>query len=995
LVRRITFVLLALCLPTALSRVYALDADRSLRQYVHRVWQGQDGPVQSTISRIWQTRDGYIWLGTMTGAVRFDGINFTPVERLYPGLPENLWVHDGFEDQQGAIWLATHDAGIFRLRRDEVTRYTTAQHLPSNSVNCLIPGKDGDLWACTGDGLARIVSGKITSYGVSEHVGGIWDACQSDDGIWVARAAGSPMLWTGAEWRSITLRGEHAESGVRAVACTKDAVWFGTPNGLTRVSGEVQRHYTPADGLTDSNILTLRVTQDGSLFIGTRNGISRFRNGRFENFRTSDGLTQSHVLSFLEDREGSLWVGTKQGLDQFLNGRALRYTTSDGLPTNNTGPVLEDAAGRMWIGTEAGLASRRGRGFQTLTTKQGLRSNSVVALAEDKDSLWVGTAQGVSQLSGDRIVRSFGRGEGLPDEHVASLYVDRRGHLWAGTSAGVAFLDGDRFVAVAGIAAGEVQALTEDSHGAIIAGTERAAYRIRNGWASAIVPRGEPLRNVVSLLRDPDGLVWMGTGGFGIRLLDKTGKLTAFHVRDGLFDAEIYGFALDDYGRLWISSGKGVFWLSREELLQYAAGKIKRVRSTPYASRDALPSVEGRTGVQPSAWKARDGRIWLPTARGLVVIDQRRAHLKRPTPPVVIEDPVVNGRRTDASRIRRLPPGSNNLQFRYAALSYIAPNAIRFKYLLEGYDSQWTDASARREAFYTNLPPGNFRFRVTACDDEGACDANGTAVEFSLAPHLYQRGWFPALMTCLAALMVFGTWQFRMRYMQQRYRVILAERSRIARELHDTLVQGFSGVTMALQALAGRLPSSDERRILEEIIDDAAHCLRDTRHSVAGLRGARVTGSALGAAVSKAAGQITETENVRLRLRVGDTLPALEPETEYNLLQIASEAVTNAVKHARAATIEVQLRHAGDALKLSVHDDGAGFDLPGAAAREGHYGLIGMRERAAQVGGAFQILSRPGEGTTVSVEVAISDRRDAGGLLNREHHREPHTGHLR
>jgi signal transduction histidine kinase len=339
---------------------------------------------------------------------------------------------------------------------------------------------------------------------------------------------------------------------------------------------------------------------------------------------------------------------------------------------------------------------------------------------------------------------------------------------------------------------------------------------------------------------------------------------------------------------------------------------------------------------------------------------------------VVVENPIVNGHRESPDRIGQLPPGQKNIEFNYAGLAYYLPTRLRFRYMLEGYDRDWIDAGNRREAFYTNLPPRTFRFRVTACNADNLCNEQGATVVFSLAPFLYQRVWFWPLVAAVIAGLGWVVYQLRIRRLRERYDLILAERSRIARELHDTLIQGFSGITMAMQALAGRLRSAPrERETLDDIIRDAATCLRETRQSVAGLRAGHDSDSGLTAAIAAAAREITDTKDVRLKLRLDKGLPKLPAEVEYNLVRIASEAVSNSVKHSGARNIEVALESTPEALQLKVHDDGSGLGKDGAALRPGHYGIIGMKERATTIGANLKLSSEPGQGTTILVLLPV------------------------
>jgi signal transduction histidine kinase len=329
---------------------------------------------------------------------------------------------------------------------------------------------------------------------------------------------------------------------------------------------------------------------------------------------------------------------------------------------------------------------------------------------------------------------------------------------------------------------------------------------------------------------------------------------------------------------------------------------------------------------------------------------------------VVIEDVTVNGARENPNDIDRLAPGRKNVEFTYTGLSLVVPTRITFRYMLEGFDKQWIDAGIRREATYTNLPPSKYKFRVTACNIDGVCNEAGSSLEFELAPQFFQRIWFWPAVAILIGAGIWAGYKLRIRRLREQFGLILTERNRIARELHDTLIQGLSGITMEMQALAARIKSPDDKQRLGEIIEDAGTCLRETRRSVAGLRSGN---SGLAAAIEQAARQITETKDIKLKLNLKNRPTGLAPDVEYNLVRIAQEAVTNSVKHSGARTVEVALDYMPKALRLEVKDDGSGFAENGHV--NGHYGLIGMKERASHIGASLDLASAPGRGTTVSV----------------------------
>ena len=763
---------------------------------------------------------------------------------------------------------------------------------------------------------------------------------------------------------------------------TRDgSIWVGTTDGLVQIKAGRERRFTVGDGLADDAVLALAEGRDG-LWVGTKNGFSRVRPGDIESFTTEDGLSQSTVYALYEDREGSFWVGTKHGLNQFMDGRTIPYTTSEGLPSNETGPIVE-SGGDIWVGTlDAGLARYDGHRFTVVSARNGLPSNTIRALARDaQGAVWVGAEAGLARIGRSQVERTYTTRQGLPANGIRSLFFDRAGTLWIGTSNGTATFAGGaiaRSRATGSPAREPVAAFAEDRAGRIVAAVQNGeVYTLTGDRWMELRASGAPIRDVDALYEDPAGLLWMGTVGNGLWLVDRD-RITSYSMRDGLFDDEIYGIATDNADRLWMACSKGIFSVNRSDLLKFAGGAIRRFASTPYSPTEALRTIECRSGVQPGVWRMPDGRIWFSTIRGVTVIDPNHLAHNLPPPPVVVEDVIVNGQREQPAATGRLESGGRNVDFVYTALSFVAPTRIAFRYILEGFDRDWTDAGPRREAFYTNLPPGSFRFRVMACNVDAKCAEAPHAIAFSIAPHIYQRTWFLPACAVLVASLVWLAYRLRVRRLRAQFAIVLAERNRIARELHDTLIQGFSGITMELQALLGRLHGSRERDDLEEIIRDAGWCLREARRSLAGLRNVQGARSGLDVAVEQTARQVTEGKDVRLKLRIDDSLPELPASAGYNLLRIEQEAIANAIAHSGAPVVEVDLRRVAGGVELSVRDEGEGFDADDRTLVQfGHYGLVGMRERAQEIGARLVVTTAPGKGTTVTVMVPLPDAPSA------------------
>jgi len=965
----------ALLLPWA----SALDPTHNIAQSVHRIWQNQPGLLQSTINVVTQTSDGYLWLGTPSGVVRFDGARFAPVPALVEASLGDFWARSIVEDSARRVWLVSNnDFKLIRVGDDGVKIFSGDDSQPFKEASCVAPGRRGEIWVCTPGGLARFQEGQWQVY----QNGGQFKsrqiaACQaSDNTVWMV--GGSAITsWDGSAYATHQLRSVPADTQMRTLLCANDgSLWVGTRNGLVHLKGGEEHLYTFLSGLADNAINSLVEGRGGNLWIGTSDGLSRFHDGVFDTYGYREGLSQSTVFSLFEDREGSLWVATKHGLNQFLDGAAARFTKNEGLPSDNVGPLLVDHRGRLWAGTlDGGLARFDGVHFIPITH---FSNNRVTALAETTDgALWAGTDQGLIRLEDLQTRVTYTIEQGLPSNRIRSLFRDRSGALWAGTERGPAKFNHGRFVQVPGLGRTRrlpIIAMGETRDGQMLFAAEHdSVYILSNGSVREMMDGDTPVRDVDVFYTDPQGLVWMGATASGFKMW-RDGKISRFQVADGLFDGEIYGLLPDNQGRLWMSCSKGFFRVSKSELLDFAAGKIAKVTSLPYSPLDGLRTIEGTQGAQPVGAATPDGQLWFSTTYGVLAFGPRWGIIRDvPPPPVVIEEVSVNGEALSLSRIHNLAPGQKNLEFDYTAPTFLTPDRTTFRYILEGYDRNWIEAGTRREASYTNLPPGKFKFRVTACSPFVPCNEAGAAVAFELLPNFYQRVWFLPLCAVLLAMLGWLAYQFRIRQLREQFGLVLAERSRIARELHDTLIQGFSGITMQMQALAGRVRSPEEKLSLIEIIRDAGECLRETRRSVAGLRASAGANPALAVAIADAARQITQERNIRLKLNLDEKQPELPAEVKYNLLCIAQEAIANSVKHSGAHMIEIGLSCSGRNLRLSVRDDGRGISRDAhAGGHAGHYGLVGMKERASQIGADFELVSAPGRGTKISVQVPVT-----------------------
>lgn len=966
---------LALCLPSSAA---GLDPQRPLTQALLRIWQAQQGLPRAAIQSICQTHEGYLWLGTQEGLYRFDGVRFVTIEGSGFPVLRRTSICALCEDQQHRLWIATDNLGLYCWQNGELREFDATKQLPSSHVNCLLLDRAGDLWIGTDQGLARWRQKTLTVYGAKQgQTNSSVRALGTDaDGrVLIGVNGGQLLRCDGSTINPLKLTSLPEGSEINAVHAGGDSLWIGTTHGLIRQTGSDERLFTTADGLGDDLIYSVVPGSSGTICVGTKNGFCRLQGERVERFQTRDGLSQSTACALCEDHEGSLWVGTKHGLNQLVDRRTLLpFTVSEGLPSNETGPILQDSAGRVWVGTlDAGLAQFAGRQFSTVATRDdGLPSNKILALADGKsDGLWIGTDAGLCRWQEGQIAARYSVAEGLPSQVIQALTIDRRGTLWIGTARGLASLRDGQIVALAAESQPNesVKAIACSQSQVFVSYEDAGLFEILGSQLQKVHDTHGQL-DVSACYGDPHGPLWMALRGRGLGQY-VGGKLSVFGVKDGLFDDDIFGIASDDKGQLWMGCSRGIFSVPLADLDKLAAGKISRLSSTPFSPTDALRTIECRSGVQPAVWKMQDGCVWFSTIRGLIVIDPQRANRALPRPAVVIEEVRVNGVDVHPEAARSFPAGTKNLEFHYTALSLASPTRIAFQHKLDGYDTEWIPAGTRREAYYTNLSPGHYRFRVRATNADGAEEEAAQPVAFTLAPFFYQTRWFiPTIIAALGAVSWAG-YRLRIRQIKMRLQAVMTERSRIARELHDTLIQGFSGVTMQLQALTTRMPPTPELETLREIITDAGNSLREARQTVAGLRAGPGTAVDLAAAIAQTARQLTDSSDVQVRLRLSSVRAAIGPQVQYNVLRIVQEAIANALKHSGATAIEVSLAATRNCLSISVQDNGSGFAAQQLDhAQAGHYGLIGMRERAAQIGAKIEWQSTR-SGTTVILSCPV------------------------
>ena len=819
----VAILLIALIVPVV--DTFALDPDKSITQYVHDIWQSEQGLPQSSINCILQTRDGYLWLGTEEGLARFDGVQFTIFDKSNTPEIRNNWIRVLYEDREGSLWVGTIGGGLSRLRDGKWDGFTTTEGLSNNIVNAILQDKTGNFWFATEGGLSRFHNGKWTAFTSKEGLSNdaVRSLCLARHGaLWAGTRRGLNRLLEGNRIdRSISKELSNAE--IRSVMEDRQGnIWIATGAGIRCFRDGQWSGYTTQDGLSSDSVRNLYEDREGSLWIGTDEGLNRLRDGKLTSFSTKQGLSSDVVWSMYEDREGSLWIGTNGGgLNRFFDGKFTAYSTKEGLSNDIVRSILQDTQGALWFGTNGGGLNRLLNGsFTAFTRKDGLSNDRVWPLLQAADgSLWIGTNGGGLNHFEDGKFTTYTNKQGLANDEVRVLLQDSTGGLWIGTSVGVSHLvDGD-FVSdprVQSLASDDVRALLEDIHGDLWIGTIGGGLRrlTNSGITTYSTKNGLASDEVFSLFQDGNGKLWIGTSG-GLSLYDN-GKFTSFTTRDGLFEGKILVILEDNLRNLWFSTNQGVFRVRKQELESFARGETKSVTSISYDTGDGMRSAECNGGTQPAGFKTKDGRLWFATLEGAVVIDPERIPINQLPPPVHIEAIFVDGAPAPnplQGAPLKITPGKGKFEFHYTALSFLVPRRVKFKYKLEGFDNDWVDAGTRRIAYYTNIAPGNYRFKVKACNNDGIWNEAGATAAFYLQPHFYQTYTFLvfSLLTVLSAAI--GTHRLRVRRLRVREKElvrIVDERTRDLREANERIARLQASAPQALENLSAWSKSAAE-----------------------------------------------------------------------------------------------------------------------------------------------------------------------------------------
>jgi signal transduction histidine kinase/ligand-binding sensor domain-containing protein len=981
---------------------FALDPALDVSQYAHTAWRIRDGFAKGSILSIAQTPDGYLWVGTAFGLSRFDGVRNVPWEPPpNQHLPSTV-ISRLVAARDGTLWIGTFN-GLASWKNGKLIQYA---ELGGSQIRALVEDHEGSIWAGTNgppDGkLCEIRNGSVRCY---PEMGG------AGHGVFGVHEDGKGNLWAGLEmgvWRWRPGPPEfHSVPGLpngrmQGMTDGEDgALLIPTTGAVMRLAdGKAQVVCPFPTARQGFRVLRMLRDRDGGLWVGPAGrGIVHIHQGRTDVFSQFDGLSGDDIYDLFEDREGSIWVGTINGLDRFRELPVVTYSRNQGLSEIPWAGLTATREGSVWFATLDGL-NRLNNGQVTVYGRQRAKA-------------------GVREIAGS----------GLPEEGLGSVFQDSRGRIWVSTLTGIGYMEHERFIRAA-VPGGFVGSLTEDTSGNLwIANRDLGLFRLSPRNELQRIPWATFRHKDPALVLAPDPLqggLWLGFSGGGVAWFRDGQVQSSYSGSNGLGEGRVNDLRFDDGGAIWIATESGLsrlkngriatltsknglpcdavqwtikdaaqsIWLmmpcglgrvagSELDAWAMAADKTARtIHATVFDSSDGVRTLAVVGDYTPRAAESPDGKLWFIAPDGISVVDPRQLTINKLQPPVHIEKITADGKEYwenlsgDARSNPQLPPLVRDLAIDYTALSFLAPEKVRFKYKLEGRDHDWTDADTRRQAFYNDLEPRRYRFRVIASNNSGVWNEAGTSLDFSIAPAYYQTSWFKA--SCAAAFLglLWALYRLRLHQIAREFNARLEERinerTRIARDLHDTLLQSFQGVVFRFQAVRNMLPRRPEEAMqaLDGALERTDQAIAEGRDAIQGLRASTTVTNELAQAVTALGAELTSPDSAKFHVMVEGPPRDLHPILRDEVYAIAREAVRNAFRHAQARSIEAEITYNGNSFRLRVRDDGKGID-PGIVAegRAGHYGVPGMRERAKRIGGKLDVWRGTGAGTEIELSI--------------------------
>ena len=944
----------------------ALSSNKAISEYIRDRWDARAGFPGGPVNAFAQTPDGYLWIATEKGLVRFDGLNFVLIEHSESSTVPFGPVLGLALDANGSLWIRLQGPTlIVRDRSGEFRSVTSDSSQVESDITAMCTNKNGELLIIgLTKGIFRDKNGKFVTSATSDELPThVISMIELADGVdWLGTREQGLYSLNGQ--RVSRFVGELPDKKVNALLSLNGRdLWIGTDKGLVRWDGRGLSRVSTSEALQNVEIVTMARDRESNVWIGTSNGLARVSNDGVTSVDSSQGRSAEPVTALFEDREGSLWVGRADGIERLRDSVFMTYYASDGVPSRNNGPLYVDSEGRTWFGPSEGGLYWRKEGHLGQITVAAKQKDIVYSIDGRKGELWIGRRGGLTNLQesgASFIAKTYTAADGLAQNSVYAVHRSSDGTVWAGTlSAGLSRLKHGSFTTYTvanGLVSNSISSIAESSDGTMWFGTPNGLNELSEGHLRAYTSRdGLPPGNVNCLLPDSNGVLWIGTDNGLAFLRSGTVHALSDDVPDSVRE-EIFAIAEDEAGALWMATAKHIVRVDRDKLLRQAVASSD-IRE--YGLGDGLLSTQGvrrhkSIAVDPS------GGIWFSTNRGLSFVSPTSMKFDSAPPLVHVDGISVDGRLIHLGEQIRVRPPYQKITLSYSGLSLSFPTRVRFMYRLDGFDQSWTEPTSAREATYTNLESGQYRFHVMASNSDGVWnDSEAAILPFEVDPVLWQTWWFRV--SCVVAFLVllWALYQLRLRQVTRQFNIRLeervSERTRIARESARHAAAKFSRTVAAFSSVlltCSQRVRTKPKQTLDSAIDQAAQAITEGRDAVQGLRSSTVVTNDLACAISTLGEELATSETNQnsavFHVEVEGTPRNLHPILRDEVYRIAGEALRNAFKHAQAQRIEVEIRYDERQLRLRVRDDGKGIDpkLLNEDGRAGHYGLRGMRERA-------------------------------------------------
>lgn len=967
-------------------------------QYRFDSFTTDNGLPQNGVRGIAQTPDGYLWFTTFDGLVRFDGVKFTVFDKNNTkGIAGNRF-SILFAETDGTLYFGTEDSGLTVYRDGIFRTFTKADGLPSDKINYFRRDINGELFTVTANGNFYLRDGKIVPTNETGVADNAFNYLSPTKNFWLYENDKIRQITPDKREIIYPIKIDFFNemlSGINPFEDSKGNLWIGDLSGVYRLKDGIFDKLTEKDGFQKGTLLRPFVEdEDGGIWFGSswadtkKIGLVRYFQGKFSAWGEEAGLSNLDIKNVFKDREGTIWVSTEKGLNHLRKQFIGSISTAEGLTNREVYPLMQTRNGDVYIGTTQGLSIYRNGKVSDLDLRNKLGNKIfVTALFEDEKSrIWLGAV-------GDLHILEDGKLRSIPEFYQTTVWAiknDSRGNIWVASGRGLFKFRDDKLVAkyttAEGLPGDDIKVIYEDRGGALWFGTYDGLVKFENERFTAFnTENGLASNRVRSIYEDERGTLWIGTYDGGLSRF-RDGKFTNYTIENGLFNNGVFQIFEDEKGNFWISCNKGIYRVAKQELEDYASGKITKINSVAYGKTDGMPSTEANGGRQPAGIKTSDGKFWFPTQDGVAVVSPREVSYNPQPPPVQIENVLIDRTATDFQDGISLQANENNLEIRYTGISFIKSEQVKFRYRIEGLGENWTDVRNIREVYFPSLPAGEYVFHVIAANSDGVWNEEGARLKIFVKAPFWEKSWFIALATLLVILIIILIFKLRERELKRRQlvqqefsRKLLesqeSERKRIASEMHDSLGQYLLAIkNWALFGL-NSLPEKDAaREYLTEVSETSSLAIEEVREIAHNLRPYQLERLGLTNTLEYMLKNLKNSAAIEIFYELEQIDGFLSKTDEIVFYRIVQECLNNVIKHSQAANVWLSVKLKDNLIEFICRDDGRGFDFETAknSVKSG-LGLNGIAERVKILKGEYKIESEIEKGTTVIVQVGKNE----------------------